>query len=464
MIKVYLDWNVMAQIKDGQHQELKEILSDDKRFFKPYSTSHISDILSSFKEGDEQQDKRIERDLKFISELTNNHFLSNNGKEIVLNFESPETYYNQRVDELGLYNNFNFDSIFQGLNNNEDLNGLLKVYSDILKQTPLDDALKNMFDNPDSAKHMDDLLPGLKDNLTMGGFMDTFGKLLNSLNTGDKYKDLRHMVQNGLNINRDKIYNSENPYEIIEKSYKKLGIDMGVVNEKNAGGDKYGPKWFNEITNSYIQLDIYGYQEDNININKGRKETFRNTTEDAFHAAFATTCDFYVVNDAKGYRKAKKIYEKLNIKTYALKPVEFVEYYDKYLNFEENTWNLSVIPEIINKFNYVENKHENGVIRIYYVPYYVFNFFNKVIVVIDDNEPLQIILSHVNPTNGGKFIFEIAALVNMICDLLGSDIDNLGEIKENEFETQEWIGRRWNVGDKIYRLASINDYILLYLG
>ena len=326
MIKVYLDWNVMAQMKDGHHQELKDILSDDKKFFKPYSTSHVSDILSGFKKGDEQQNERIDRDLGFISEFTNNYFLSNNGKEIMLDFAHPKIYYNQRVNEIEVFGNLSFDNLFNSFDTTEQLGALLKSYSELIKQTPLNDALKNAFDNPDSARQMDDLLPGLRNNLTMGGFLDTFGKLFNSLNNGDKYKDLRHMVQNGLGINRDKIYNSNNPYEIVEDSLKKLNINMSVINEKNVGNDKYGPKWFNEIINEYIQLDMYGYQEDkvNVNVDKGRKETFRNTTEDAFHAAFATTCNFYVVNDDKGYKKSKKVYEKSNINTYAVKPVEFV--------------------------------------------------------------------------------------------------------------------------------------------
>ena len=453
----------MAQIKDGQHQELKEILSDNTRFFKPYSTSHISDILSSFKEGDEQQNKRIERDLNFISELTSNYFLSNNGKEVVLDIAHPEDYYKQRVDEMGLFANFSFDSIFRGLENNESLGGLLRVYSQLLKQMPLDDALKSAFDNPDSTKHMEDLLPGLKDNLTMGGFFDTFGKLFNSLNTSDKYKDLRNIVQNGLGIKRDKIYDSKNPYEIIEQSYKKLGIGMDVLNEKNANNDKYGPKWFNEITNEYIQLDMYGYQEDRVNVDKGRKETFKNTTEDAFHAAFATTCNFYIVNDEKGYKKSKKVYEKLNINTYSVKPFEFVEYFKKYLVFEEKIWNFTIIPGIVGNFPFDENRYEGGLIRSYYVPYYLFDFFNKVIVIINDDEPLQVVLSRVNPTNGGKYVFEIITLAGEICSLLGQDADGLGEVKASEFEESEWIGRKWNVGDKVYRLVSINGYIQFYL-
>lgn len=463
MIKVYLDWNVMAQMKDGYHKKLSEILSDNKRFFKPYSTSHISDILSGYKEGDEQQNKRIERDLKFIAELTSNYCLSNNGKEVVLDSTPPEVYYNQRVDEIGLLTNFSFDSLFKGFEGNEQLAGLLKAYSTILKQTPLDDTLKAAFTNPDSSKYMDDLLPGLRDNLTMEGFFDTFGKLLNSLNNGDKYKDLRIIVQNGLGINRDRIYNSANPYEIVEKGYKNLGIGMDVVNEKNASNDKYGPKWFNEITNEYIQLDMYGYQEDRVNVGKGRKETFRNTTEDAFHASFATTCDFYIINDDKGYKKSKKVYEKLGINTYSVKPEEFIEYFEKYLNFEQGIWNFTIIPGVVEKFEFNENEYEGGLIRTYHVPYYLFAFFNKIIIMVNNDKSLQVVLSRTNPTNGGKYVFEIIALVSEISSLLGQDADGLGEVKASEFEESEWIGRKWYVSDKFYRLVSINGYVQFYL-
>ena len=208
---------------------------------------------------------------------------------------------------------------------------------------------------------------------------------------------------------------------------------------------------------------MYGYQEDRVNVDKGRKETFKNTTEDAFHAAFATTCNFYIVNDEKGYKKSKKVYEKLNINTYSVKPFEFVEYFKKYLVFEEKIWNFTIIPGIVENFPFDENRYEGRLIRSYYVPYYLFDFFNKVIVMINDNEPLQVVLSRVNPTNGGKYVFEIITLAGEICSLLGQDADGLGEVKASEFEESEWIGRKWNVGDKVYRLVSINGYIQFYL-
>ncbi len=36
MTKAYLDWNVMAQMKNGDHKKLGEILADKERFLTRY--------------------------------------------------------------------------------------------------------------------------------------------------------------------------------------------------------------------------------------------------------------------------------------------------------------------------------------------------------------------------------------------------------------------------------------------
>src|SRR5690606_33834059 len=148
-----------------------------------------------------------------------------------------------------------------------------------------------------------------------------------NLNESDGYQELRKTVQGGMGINRDKIFDSKDPYKIIDDKYKKVGTNPNqfIDNSKNA------PEWFNEITNEYLLLDMHGYQEDKVNIKKGRKETFKNTTEDAFHAAFASTCNFYIINDDKSYNKTRKIFEKLEIFTYVLKPIEFMNFYNGFL-------------------------------------------------------------------------------------------------------------------------------------
>jgi hypothetical protein len=55
MISIYLDWNVIVQMKNEYHPELKAIL-ESRRFFIPYSTSHISDILSGFSDEPKQRE------------------------------------------------------------------------------------------------------------------------------------------------------------------------------------------------------------------------------------------------------------------------------------------------------------------------------------------------------------------------------------------------------------------------
>jgi hypothetical protein len=76
---------------------------------------------------------------------------------------------------------------------------------------------------------------------------------------------------------------------------------------------------------------MHGYQEDKVNTQKGRKETAINTIDDALHAAFAATCNFYVTNDRKAYKKTKMIYKKMQKDTMVLKPDEFVSYYNEFL-------------------------------------------------------------------------------------------------------------------------------------
>src|SRR5690606_13762843 len=139
------------------------------------------------------------------------------------------------------------------------------------------------------------------------------------------------------------------------------------------------PKWFDDITNEYLKLDIHGYQEDKVNIKKGRKETFKNTTEDGFHASFASTCNIYVLNDNKSYKKTTKVYEKLNVNKRVFKPDEFTDFYKKFLDYNDPKVDLRIMQDILNSNNFSESKNEHGIYKAYYFPFFLFGFFNKII-------------------------------------------------------------------------------------
>jgi hypothetical protein len=453
MISIYLDWNVMAQLKNGSNPKLKEVLDTD-RFLIPYSTSHIGDILSSYSDNPEQL-AQINADLEFISALTKNCCLSNDSKVVRLDFTDPKELFQDRVDEKDLFRNFSLDSLTRMIEGNEQAKDSGKQAIELLRNLPLDNAFTEAFTNPQTSEQMNTLFPGLKDNLTMEGFFKSFGEMITRMNETEDYKKLRNITQTGLGINRDKIFSADDPYKIIIDTYKKFKIDPKTFLPE---GGKYAPAWFDEISNEYVKLDMHGYQEDKVNTTKGRKETFRNTTEDSFHAAFASTCHFYITSDKKSFEKTQKVYEKIGVDTFVFKPDEFLEYYKVFLTEGDITGELQIPLKLIETDKYVEKQIEDGYIRSYHVPYFIFDFFNKMTITINKSGRVtMIVLSQITPTNKGiTYFFEIERLSPKLYAALGMDSDNLGQITLEDLEQDGWAGRKWSFDDLSFRFILLN--------
>lgn len=320
MISVYFDWNVISQMKNGFLTELASSVLGNEKLLTPYSTSHIGDILSSHKETIEQKEI-ICSDLEYLGNLTQNKcLLLNSNGDVVYNIFPPKELYNQKLEHKEIFSDLSLQGISKILKENEPFEGAEKIITKLFRTHPINEYLKQMFEDPQNEKLFDLHFPGLKENPTLEGFFASSNIVYNGLYEKEDYKELRKSFQLALGINRDKIFNSESPYEIIESVTKKLNInEFSLLKES-----KHAPKWFNAILEEYQQLDMFGYQEDKVNTKKGRKETLRNTQEDAFHCAFASTCDIYILNDHKSYKKTKQVYNKLKINTKVLKPFEFL--------------------------------------------------------------------------------------------------------------------------------------------
>jgi hypothetical protein len=459
MISIYLDWNVMAQLKNGLNPKLKEVLDTD-RFLMPYSTSHIDDILASYSDNPEQL-AQINTDLEFISALTKNYCLSNDSKVVRLDFTDPKELFQDRVDEKDLFRNFSLDSLTNIIEGNELEKDIYKQAIEHLKNLPLDKAFIEAFNNPQTSEQMNTLFPGLKDNPTYEGFFKVFGEMITRMNETEDYKKLRNITQTGLGIKRDKIFSADDPYKIIIDTYEKFKIDPKTFLPESG---KYAPAWFDEISNEYIKLDMHGYQEDKVNTTKGRKETFRNTTEDSFHAAFASTCHFYITNDKKSFEKTQKVYEQISVNTFVFKPDEFLEYYKVFLTEGDITGELQIPLKFIETDKYIENQIEGGQIRSYHVPYFIFDFFNKMTITLNKSGRVtMIMLSQIPPTNMGiTYFFEIEKLSPKLYAALGMDTDNLGQITLEELEQDEWVGRKWSFDNLSFRFIRLNGHYQLY--
>ncbi|OUD37849.1 hypothetical protein, partial [Flavobacterium psychrophilum] len=357
MIKVYLDWNVMSGMKNNHFQELNDIILNRDKFLLLYSTSHIGDIFASIKNHSEEEQKLVREDLDYITNLTNDLCLVNNSKEVTLSTYQPGELLDDRIREAPLFQDFSIDSLFSSIEEDNPMFGLVNTMKEMLSSLPLDIAFKEAFENPESAAMLDKMFPGLKDDQTMNCFFKSFGKMFHNMNETEDYKDLRSMVQQ-IGVNSGHFNENKNPFEVIDNAYKKTGIENFDV-DKYFDKTKNAPEWFNDITNEYVKLDMHGFKADKVKVTDKEKNTFKNTTEDASHSAFASRCEFYITNDDKNYHKTKAVFKKLGIYTIVLKPNEFIQYYNSFLNvnnFDDHF--RSIIHEMKRVENFQEQRYE----------------------------------------------------------------------------------------------------------
>lgn len=465
MIKVYLDWNVMSGMKNNHFQELNDIILNKDKFLLLYSTSHIGDIFASIKDHSEQEQKIIREDLDYITHLTDDLCLVNNSKEVVLSSYQPGELLDDRIREAPLFEDFSIDNLFKSIEGDDALNGMVNSLKNLIVSIPLEDAFKEAFENPESAVMLDKMFPGLKEDKTMNGFFKSFGKMFHNLNEKEDYKDLRNIVQQ-VGVNSGHFNENKNPFEVIDNAYKKTGIENFNV-AKYFDKTKNAPEWFNDITNEYVKLDIHGFKADKVKVTDKEKNTFKNTTEDASHSAFASRCEFYITNDDKNYQKTKAVFQKLGVYTIVLKPNEFMEYYNSFLvinNFDDHF--RGVIDEMQKVENFQEQRYESGESFgwVNYTSHYFFNFFNKIMIPKPEINDAMFILGKESPSK--SYIIshqELEAMLRLFTDKLGIDANGKSYYESGEINNEEnWIGRSWETNIGQINIKRLNGWFQMY--
>lgn len=324
MFKIYLDWNVMSQLKQGNHVELLDMLSNKELYQIVYSTSHISDILVSY-DGTEKQNHYIHKDLDYIEKLTGGICIYNQNANIVIGYNNPKAMFEYRIEtKMSSFEGDYFDKLLK------DAEPGSEHYEAIIqwRDSPIPKVISDALIDPQKGELMRLEYPGLQENPTMGNLINIGVKKQKALMTTDSYGQLRTSLQSSLGLKPNALFDQINPFERLHKLHSKLNLSWPQ------SPNNHSPIWFQQITNNYMALDMHGYQQDRVKVShKGRNETMRNTLEDGFHAGFATLCDYYITNDGKAYKKTKAVYEKLKINTKVYTPNEFVE---RYSNLGEN--------------------------------------------------------------------------------------------------------------------------------
>lgn len=470
MIKVYLDWNIMSSMKRGSFKDLASILNNKDKFLIPYSTSHIGDIFASHSE-DSIQRKRIDVDLEYITSITDDNCFFNDGKgKIQLGFWKPKELYEERIDSKDLFKDFSIDKLFAPFDDEDDevISPLIKSLKNLLKAIPLDNTFKDAFKNPETANELEKMFPDLKDNLTFEGWFKAFGNMYNRLNESEDYKGLREAVQK-IGVNSSHFSQDKDPYDLIKNTYKKFGTSPFQPNN-HIDTSKNGPEWFNELSNEYILLDMHGYKQDEVKVDERNKKTFRNTTDDAFHSAFASRCDFYITNDKKNIDKTKTIYRKFDVGTLVLTPDEFVQYYNEYLDKHGFDAHLNDLFDIMESgkdyYKWGDETDEDGkpFSFVGFSNHYFFNFFNKVRICDSSDDGVFYLLTKEHPSRIYFIAYkELEYLLNMFVNHFGPDDNSKEYFVSGEMTDENWDGRTWTLDTVQVSLKRLNGWFQLYI-
>lgn len=458
MIKIYIDWNVMSHMKAGHYSELLELLKRKNQIVVIFSTSHISDILVSYN-GEAQQNKRIEDDLTFIHELTDDHCAHLSKKDVKISCLDPHQLFAERVyDKEGSSDDGPLaDALNMFEPGSAEYEGI-KAYM----QSPLPEPISTMLLDPTMNDRFDELYPGLWENPTLGNLV-RIGWLKNkALTDTDAYGNLRVSLQQGLGLNKDKMFAVPAPFQEVDKLHADLEQLTGT-NINDIVRNDTSPDWFQDITHNYLMLDMHGYQQDKIKVDDRNKDTMRNTIDDGLHAGFAATCDFYITNDSRSLNKTKQVYQKLALNTRVFTAAEFVDYVKQSLMNYGPAAHLDVWLNLINQPGYVEEMVDGVVWRTYFLESYLFDYFNKVSVLFAPEEPVPVILLRKEKTTNFRFTtdFEIRSIINKL-DIAFEAIEPT-IIDLSHIALTEGFNCIWAYRDLTFRLQLLNGYLQLYM-
>jgi hypothetical protein len=459
MIKVYVDWSVMSQLKQGHHPELLPYLERKGQLVVIYSTSHISDILVSYREGDAQQDQRIREDLDFISRLTDDWCAHTADKQIVIRPLDPHIQFEEQVEQSEGYGSEGpLAYLLNLLERGSPAGQALEAYM----QMPMPEDMVRVYDEPGAAARMRARYPGLEEDPTIGMLISSFWSSRKSLNETEAYKDLRLDLQQGLGINKDKMFASQAPFADMAKIYEQIRELTGFDIDQVMRNDQT-PAWFQDISHNYLLLDMHGFQQDKVKVSEKQKDTMRNTVDDGFHAAFASTCDFYLTSDSRSANKAKAVYEKLNLNTRIWSPAEFVAYADNSLAYDAPADHLKLWLRLLSTEDYNESTADDGIWRTILTEFFFFDYFNKIVLFYENGKTVPVIyLTKIKPSNYRVISpQEVTAVISKLN--IAFRTDEATQVRTEDFNLSGTFSYTWQFEGLDYRLHYLNGFLQLYL-
>jgi len=321
MIRIYLDWSVISNLKKEEYAAIKNFIAANKQHLQfPYSPAHFSDLMKSYRP--DTENKYFQEDLAMLEYLSENYLLRWEGENTEGLIATPRNYLEEflKTDK----NPIDIEKLFDELDDELSF-PIFSSLKSLLHSFPM--GAISTSSNENIIKM---LSPNFQADTSFWDFMKNITNFSNRL-LGDKiaYKGLRQLSwDNGLKLSADA--GNWDFTEVIDRVnlfMSKLPLNstqswtfLDLV--KSSFPNKKEPiNSFEFHTTAYLCLDMMGYKSDKL---PKPTDSMQNILNDAQHSFYAAHCDFFVVQDKGLAAKTKVLFEELKISTTVISPSEFI--------------------------------------------------------------------------------------------------------------------------------------------
>ena len=381
MIRIYLDWNVVSNLKKSDFQDIKDYISKHKDYLQfPYSPAHFNDLMKSYT----PENSLFDIDLKNLEWLSGKHLIrwGENGIEPL--FGTPAEYFEGENKNKDTYSLMDIEKVFEDLDdstNDLGLGNISTMMKSLFQMVPTGIEITN--ENQNILKKM---FPNLKPDSTMWDLMKDIGPFSQKLlQDGEYYKDFRKSLKDhGLKLDSNSgNWNYDEVLKNIDEFLLGLGTKMKYLEfvETIFKHKKEPINSFEYYTTAYLLLDMFGYKTDKL---PKITDNMQNIQTDAIHSFYGAYCDYIVAIDKKLRIKSKVLYNEFSISTKIIEPKQLISelekviyFYPKDVDFIEEALSFCIKENLVESYPITDdNKVESHVFKL---PIFYFNFFNYVI-------------------------------------------------------------------------------------
>ncbi|AEE51091.1 hypothetical protein [Haliscomenobacter hydrossis] len=459
MKRIYLDWNVVSNLKRESYQKLKELLLDKNySLLIPYSSAHFDDLMKSNMEGNVY----FNQDMENLTTLCGDHLLTWDLKLGIIPSKCLlENYQIDHVDKKELSKHMDFNFLVEDLDEGCQELGIPRM-GNLLKTlwTFHPTGIEITEENSGMLKKM---FPNLTSDSSMWDLLQDIGPFAQKLmQDREYYKDFRKSInESGFKVEANSgNWDAEDVIHNIDSFLMRMGVDMSCVDLATTSfkDDAKSNTHYNRFTSSYNMLDMIGYKSDKL---PKQTDSFQNVATDGEHAFFASYCDIFVVGDKKLASKAQVLYHEFNIDTLIVSPDDFQDDFENIIGkIGKNDFEL--LEEVVAAMSYESpieyrpSTEDHPVeVSVYKLPFKYFDYFTHVIHSIDFKEKVNVLTFMFSGKYQSKFAFftELESLFDQATKSYGITFDDYDSVKNKFVYDDNFGGAYWSMGNIFVHLG-----------